>query len=100
MFCVFEYHYRFGVVDKSLLLDTVGEVNACGCIKEPNCWKSICAAHAGLELFNPPFVDRNGDECRLFPFSSRFPFVAVKRFIVDGGRILSLGIGSSSDISE
>jgi len=52
------------------------------------------------ELFNPPFVDRNDDECKLFPFSSIFPFVAVNKLIVEGGRICSFGVGSSSDISE
>lgn len=76
--------------------------NACCCINGPNCWKSICAVHAGFdisELFNPPFVDKN-DECKLFPFSSIFPFVAVNKLIVEGGRICSFGVGSSSDISE
>ncbi len=49
-------------------------------------------------LFKPPFVDKNDDEC---PFSSIFPFVAVSKLIVEGGRrFCSLGVGSSSDISE
>lgn len=90
--------YRFGVVEMSLLFDTVAVANACCCIKGPNCWKSICAAHAGF--VRSEFVRNDDDECELVPFSSSLPFVAVRRLIVDGGSVCSLGVGSSSDISE
>ncbi len=91
----------------------ISVTNVCGCIKDPNCWKSICAVHVGLDisgLFNTPLVDKNDDdddddddddECKLFPFSSIFPFVDANKLIVEcGNEICSFGVGSSSEISE
>ena len=54
-----------------------------------------------LELFNPPLFERNvGDELKLFRFSSIALLVAVNKLIVEGGRIRSSSVGSSSEISE
>ncbi len=82
----------------SLLFDTAAVANACCCcINGPNCWKSICAVHGGFDISE---LLRNDEECRLVPFSTIFPFVDVNRLIVDGGRVCSCGVRSSSDISE
>lgn len=56
------------------------------------------------ELFNPPLIGRNDDDDdgRVFPFSSILPLVvADSRLTVEGGNeVCSLGVGSSSEISE